>query len=349
MADSLEEELLCLSAIFGDDNVSSNTTPNGGPRRISILGLCGGALSLRIRPSAAYVLGTGRVLQDPREDPEKFPEDPEREGREGREDGSLRVSFSGPEMPPERGVSLSAEGERAVAELERALREFASTDECALEGEPALFNLANKCEELGPPVAELLAAEKDESGESDGRPGDDAAAEGGNKDPKNPAHAAAEEEEEEEEGSDDYSAVDRQWLVFIGFYTKRIIRDFCRRGEACGCTGFLVPGKPAVACVEGNAGRGDIEAFIRAVRTKVFAEVPRASRKMTVSLRETGVRRVFAGFSEIGMSTSESDNANLRGAHKRKDMADLGQLEQFLGDRGLSHAFSHIFDAALSK
>lgn len=35
-------------------------------------------------------------------------------------------------------------------------------------------------------------------------------------------------------------------------------------------------------------------------------------------------------------------------AHKRNDMADLGDLESFLSELGLGHAFQHIFGAALN-
>ena len=41
--------------------------------------------------------------------------------------------------------------------------------------------------------------------------------------------------------------LERQWIWFIGFYTKSIIKAFCSTAAEHGCTGFLMPGKPAVA------------------------------------------------------------------------------------------------------
>lgn len=52
-------------------------------------------------------------------------------------------------------------------------------------------------------------------------------------------------------------------------------------------TGFLMPGKPAVAAVEGTPEA--IARFIKVTRTELFATVPPASRKMTLMLLDTPV------------------------------------------------------------
>ncbi len=36
---------------------------------------------------------------------------------------------------------------------------------------------------------------------------------------------------------------ERQWLMFIGFYTRSIIEDFCTTADGMGLTGFLMSGK----------------------------------------------------------------------------------------------------------
>ena len=142
------------------------------------------------------------------------------------------------------------------------------------------------------------------------------------------------------------SAIVRQWITFIGFYTKAIRKAFCHAATDYNCTGFLMPGKPAVAAVEGRPE--DIAEFLKHTRTVLFAKVPPASRKMTVSLcDDTAVERVFLGFEEVELHTG-SDPAT-KSAHKRKDMADLGKLQQFLEDKGLQHAFRFIFDTALAN
>ena len=133
--------------------------------------------------------------------------------------------------------------------------------------------------------------------------------------------------------------LDRQWIWFIGFYTKSIIKAFCSTAAELGCTGFLMPGKPAVAAVEGTPSA--IAEFLRVTRTELFARVPPASRKMKLCLVDRGIEaRVFTGFEERTLRV-------VPGAHKRKDIADLGGLEAFLRDRGLSHAFNEIFDSAV--
>jgi hypothetical protein len=47
--------------------------------------------------------------------------------------------------------------------------------------------------------------------------------------------------------------LERQWLLFIGFYTRSIIDSFCSTADAMGLTGFLMSGKvwQAVAVCEG--------------------------------------------------------------------------------------------------
>eukprot|EP00732_Lithocolla_globosa_P000195 Lithocolla_globosa_v1_NODE_45_length_8054_cov_9.461981.p4 type:complete len:273 gc:universal NODE_45_length_8054_cov_9.461981:5015-4197(-) len=135
---------------------------------------------------------------------------------------------------------------------------------------------------------------------------------------------------------------DRQWLVFIGFHTKSIRRGFCQTALSLGCTGFLMPGKPAVAAVEGT--QASIAEFLRLTRTDLFATVPAASRKMTVSLLEKDIVRAFDGFEEVDLTSALDKSAK---GHKRKDIVDLGQLQCFLSDLGLSHAFSFMFQQAL--
>lgn len=133
--------------------------------------------------------------------------------------------------------------------------------------------------------------------------------------------------------------LDRQWIWFIGFYTRSIIKAFCAAAADLGCTGFLMPGKPAVSAVEGTAEA--IAEFLRVTRTELFAKVPPASRKMKLCLVDRGIsQRVFEGFEEVELRAGA-------GAHKRKDIADLGGLEAFLAERGLSHAFNEIFDSAV--
>ena len=134
----------------------------------------------------------------------------------------------------------------------------------------------------------------------------------------------------------------RQWITFIGFYTKSIIKAFCQTAAGMGLTGFLMPGKPAVAALEGSAA--DIAAFVRVTRTDLFAKVNPASRKMTLSLLEEEIAaRAFDGFEELKLLTSCSGEAGAKQAHKRKDMADLGKLHAFLSARGLGHAFEFMF------
>ena len=129
----------------------------------------------------------------------------------------------------------------------------------------------------------------------------------------------------------------RQWIWFIGFYTKKIIKDFCTSANAHNLAGFLMPGKPAVACCEGL--QADIDEFVRVTRTDTFARVPSASKKMTLCLLEEDISadaRLFTSFTELQLTSSDR-------SHKRKDMTDLGAFKVYLQERGCSHVFASIF------
>ncbi|KAJ9470194.1 hypothetical protein DIPPA_03839 [Diplonema papillatum] len=142
------------------------------------------------------------------------------------------------------------------------------------------------------------------------------------------------------EAEENRGPLERQWLWFIGFYTKSIRKTFCETAASMGCTGFLMPGKPAVSAVEGTAPQ--IAEFIRVTRTEVFAKVAPASRKMTLSLLDSPIAaRAFTGFEEVEITAAPS-------THKRKDMADLGGLQAYLAQHDLSHAFTHIFQGCVN-
>ena len=148
----------------------------------------------------------------------------------------------------------------------------------------------------------------------------------------------ADGDEEAGEGETEETDLVRQWIWFIGFYTRSIMDEFCQCTRDNGITGFLMPGKPAVAALEGSDAA--IADFLKATRTDVFRNVPPASRKMTVSLREDrDVRRVFGDFALTSFNADEG--------HKRKDIADLGSLRIFLDQQGLGHAFEHMFRSAV--
>ena len=100
-------------------------------------------------------------------------------------------------------------------------------------------------------------------------------------------------------------------------------------------TGFLMPGKPAVACLEGSVLQ--IRAFLKACRTELFATVPRAGRKMTLVMEESIQHRAFDAFTETRFMCDS-------GTHKRRDMASLVKLEQHLTEHGCAHAFKEIFN-----
>jgi hypothetical protein len=137
------------------------------------------------------------------------------------------------------------------------------------------------------------------------------------------------------QGTHTRSETSVQWLFFAGFYQKSIVKDFIHSASQYGVTGFLAHGKPAIACVEGPSEA--IQGFIRHVRTTVFATVPRASRKMTVGLREAAEADSPspAGSRPPRFQDFQAKEFFSQGSHHRSDMLDRKQLDAFLKAHGV--------------
>eukprot|EP00928_Gymnodinium_smaydae_P016706 TRINITY_DN16306_c0_g1_i2.p1 TRINITY_DN16306_c0_g1~~TRINITY_DN16306_c0_g1_i2.p1 ORF type:complete len:119 (-),score=6.21 TRINITY_DN16306_c0_g1_i2:11-367(-) len=100
-------------------------------------------------------------------------------------------------------------------------------------------------------------------------------------------------------------------------------------------------GKPGIACLEG--GPKAISAFLKIVRTDIFAQIDPAARKMTLSINEEACTRVrFDGFTVQEFSQYGKGSATDTGStscsmtnKKRTARADLLQLKEFLLSRGI--------------
>eukprot|EP00747_Dinoflagellata_sp_TGD_P170736 gnl/TRDRNA2_/TRDRNA2_203061_c0_seq1.p1 gnl/TRDRNA2_/TRDRNA2_203061_c0~~gnl/TRDRNA2_/TRDRNA2_203061_c0_seq1.p1 ORF type:complete len:320 (+),score=53.09 gnl/TRDRNA2_/TRDRNA2_203061_c0_seq1:23-961(+) len=127
--------------------------------------------------------------------------------------------------------------------------------------------------------------------------------------------------------------VDRQWITFISFTSAKIAKEFRAAAEAESLTGFLMVGKPGVACLEG--GPNAIARFLRIVRTDVFAQIDPATRKMQITINEESCTRVrFDGFSVLDFSNT-ADAAVTAGKKQRPTRSDLFSLKEFLQSRGI--------------
>lgn len=133
---------------------------------------------------------------------------------------------------------------------------------------------------------------------------------------------------EEKEANEGTQSLCAQWLWFIGFYTPSIIDDFCKSASSFKLTGFLMSGKPGIACLEGTEQQ--IDAYLKHVRTVVFACVDRNSRKMNVTLKELSAdtfdQRRFSKFEHKVFANAH---------HKRSDMADMSALRVYLQEHNV--------------
>lgn len=133
----------------------------------------------------------------------------------------------------------------------------------------------------------------------------------------------------------------REWLYFIGFYTKSIRDQFVNLANELNLKGFLMSGKPALACLEGD--EKSIEQFIFKTRTQLFATVPPSSRKMSrvctwkTNADETSHFGKFEDFREVIFDSN----------HSKSNIADLSRLKSFLREKGLDDIFDKIFETCI--
>ncbi len=129
----------------------------------------------------------------------------------------------------------------------------------------------------------------------------------------------------------DSSRFCRMWLYMHHIFNKTKRRDILYYAHELGLTGFCLPGKPGVVCVEGDERR-----------TKEFYDILRrwnwksiTCRKREVSGSDGGIdaQRKVVGFQELTF--------DLHGT--RQNHMDMGQFLEYLRVRGLEYMFKELF------
>ncbi|RAK99409.1 DUF1115 domain protein [Aspergillus ibericus CBS 121593] len=126
----------------------------------------------------------------------------------------------------------------------------------------------------------------------------------------------------------------RVWFYFPSLSTRKKRDDLVNHAAGYALTGFVLAGKPGVLCLEGTSG--DIDAYMRFIKTYSWGDIPSHQKKVSERYRETdGVQRVFAGMEEITDSLGERSG-------QRANRGDMQALEAWLGARGLHEAFEQV-------
>ncbi len=139
----------------------------------------------------------------------------------------------------------------------------------------------------------------------------------------------------------------RVWFYFPSISTRSKRDDLVAHAPRHGLTGFLLAGKPGVLCLEGAAG--DVDGFMRFVRTESWGDIPAHHKKVSERYREelgtgagagagAGIARAFPDMREI--TDALGPGSGRRG--ERANRTDMRALEAWLVGRGLGDAFAKV-------
>ncbi len=128
----------------------------------------------------------------------------------------------------------------------------------------------------------------------------------------------------------------RMWLYMHHIYSKIKRRNILSLSKDYNLSGFCLPGKPGIVCIEGsvfntNEFYGQLRRWNWKSITCRIRET--ATRDCTVTSTSVELQRKFKGFQELSF-----DVHGPRGNH-----LDLGQFRQYMNEHGMEHVFKELF------
>jgi len=125
----------------------------------------------------------------------------------------------------------------------------------------------------------------------------------------------------------------RYWVYSHHIYSKVKRRDLQGLASEFNLTGFVMPGKPGVICVEGNsADVNDWWAIVRNWQWKMIKLKVQEDQDAT-TVTDIEEQRVFTGFQEIGVLKECQ-----RGNHM-----DMGEFQKYLQEHDIHWVFKELF------
>ena len=122
----------------------------------------------------------------------------------------------------------------------------------------------------------------------------------------------------------------RMWLYMHHIYSKTKRRDILSLSSELDLTGFMLPGKPGVVCVEGDVR--NTKQFYNILRRWNWKSIS-CRKKEVVPDRDISVQRKITGFQELGLDTHGP----------RQNHMDMGQFLDYLREHGLEYMFKILF------
>lgn len=144
-----------------------------------------------------------------------------------------------------------------------------------------------------------------------------------------PMHPAAQRLGVEDKGSADEDQFCRTWLYMHHIYSKTKRRNILSAAADLELTGFCLPGKPGVVCVEGDVRR--TKQFYSILRRWNWKSI--TCRKKEVVAADVQTESKFCNFHELDFDTHGP----------RSNHMDMGQFRDYLKEHGLEYMFKELF------
>lgn len=126
----------------------------------------------------------------------------------------------------------------------------------------------------------------------------------------------------------------RMWLYMHHIYSKTKRRNILALAGNLNLTGFCLPGKPGVVCVEGDSSQ--TKEFYDALRRWNWKSITCRKREIVKNVGSIEEERKISGFQEIFFETHG----------QRSNHMDLGQFRDYLKEKDLEYMFTELFNVS---
>lgn len=210
-------------------------------------------------------------------------------------------SCSYPDTLPEVYVSSNELSRKSQDDLNSDLQQFISTS--LSPGEVALLNIVEWIRDNAGTFFPISASSND---------------------------ALEQESDQTKEDSGPGANFCRMWLYMHHIYSKTKRRNILAHADELQLTGFCLPGKPGIVCVEGSSqNTKDFYSTLRRWNWKSIA----CRRKEMVESKDLDSNRRIRGFAELAFDTHGS----------RQTHMDMGQFLEYLKRHKLEYMFKELF------
>lgn len=126
----------------------------------------------------------------------------------------------------------------------------------------------------------------------------------------------------------------RMWLYMHHIYSKTKRRNILSLASDLKLTGFCLPGKPGVVCIEGDSSQ--TKEFYDALRRWNWKSITCRKRETVKNAGSIEQERKIVSFQELFFDTHG----------QRSNHMDLGQFREYLRERELEYMFTELFNVS---